>query len=66
MTSLLEVIPRIEEAQYTTTCRPLANVGLLIGLLGTITGLIGGLQRGGNREPGGEGQLAGGGASRWR
>src|ERR1700744_6762227 len=38
--SLLEVIPRIEKRTHYLSS--LANVGLLIGLLGTITGLIGG------------------------
>jgi biopolymer transport protein ExbB/TolQ len=37
--SLLEVIPRIEKR--TSYLSSLANIGLLIGLLGTITGLIG-------------------------
>jgi biopolymer transport protein ExbB len=37
--SLLEVIPRIEKRTHYLAS--LANVGLLIGLLGTITGLIG-------------------------
>ena len=37
--SLLEVIPRIEKRTHYLSS--LANVGLLIGLLGTITGLIG-------------------------
>jgi biopolymer transport protein ExbB len=37
--SLLEVIPRIEKRTHFLSS--LANVGLLIGLLGTITGLIG-------------------------
>jgi biopolymer transport protein ExbB/TolQ len=37
--SLLEVIPRIEKR--TQFLSSLANIGLLIGLLGTITGLIG-------------------------
>ena len=37
--SLLEVIPRIEKRTHYLSS--LANIGLLIGLLGTITGLIG-------------------------
>ena len=37
--SLLEVIPRIEKRTHYLAS--LANIGLLIGLLGTITGLIG-------------------------
>jgi biopolymer transport protein ExbB/TolQ len=37
--SLLEVIPRIEKRTHFLAS--LANIGLLIGLLGTITGLIG-------------------------
>jgi len=37
--SLLEVIPRLEKRTHFLSS--LANIGLLIGLLGTITGLIG-------------------------
>jgi biopolymer transport protein ExbB len=37
--SLLEVIPRIEKRTHYLSA--LANIGMLIGLLGTVTGLIG-------------------------
>jgi biopolymer transport protein ExbB/TolQ len=52
--SLLEVIPRIEKRTHYLSS--LANVGLLIGLLGTITGLIGAFSAVAIGEPGGKGQ----------
>ena len=47
--SLLEVIPRIEKRTHYLSS--LANVGLLIGLLGTITGLIGAFSAGASANP---------------